>query len=175
MRVRASAAGLALGAKPLGGRHSRGQASGFSFREGLAVPTPAILAQTVPHARPRLLAARAEIEAELGTVGRWLLMPGWSELTGPALPILLRVAQEATLAALGPAALPVLQFAHEALKSGAAGFPARTVALVEELLPLLEREAQRQRDSGEPQQPLLPVTITSEDSSSAASTTPEPG
>ncbi len=63
----------------------------------------------LPYARHALIEARPEVVATLGTAGWVLLWPAWALVTGPLLPLLVRIGIELGIGLTGPRLVPILE------------------------------------------------------------------
>jgi hypothetical protein len=72
--------------------------------------TPESLAKAVlPYARYAVKAARPMVVGVVGRPGWVLLWPAWAVVTGPLLPVLVRIGVELAVALTAPSLLPVLE------------------------------------------------------------------
>jgi hypothetical protein len=72
--------------------------------------TPESLAKAaLPYARYAVKAARPMVVEAVGRAGWVLLWPAWAVVTGPLLPVLVRIGVELAVALTAPSLLPVLE------------------------------------------------------------------
>jgi hypothetical protein len=76
------------------------------------------LAETVlPYARHAVKTARSNVVEAVGRAGWVVLWPAWAVVTGPLLPVLVRMGVELAVALAAPRLLPVLRFVSGLLSS----------------------------------------------------------
>ncbi len=63
----------------------------------------------LPYARHALIEARPEVVATLGAAGWVLLWPAWALVTGPLLPLIVRMGVELGVGLIGPRLIPILE------------------------------------------------------------------
>ena len=63
----------------------------------------------LPYARHALNEARPEIMDAVGNAGWFVLWPAWGVVTGPMLPLVVRIAIELAVGLLGPKLVPILE------------------------------------------------------------------
>ena len=80
--------------------------------------TPESVAEVVlPYARHAVKTARSNVVDAVGRAGWVVLWPAWAVVTGPLLPVLVRMGVELAVALVAPKLLPVLQFVSGLLAS----------------------------------------------------------
>jgi hypothetical protein len=65
--------------------------------------------ESLPYVKQALKSARPAIVEQIGRAGMLVVWPAWSVLTGPLLPLLVRIAIELAVGLTAPNLLPVLE------------------------------------------------------------------
>lgn len=83
----------------------------------MTMTTESVAKAVLPYARHAVKTARPNVVEAVGRAGWVVLWPAWAVVTGPLLPVLVRMGVELAVALAAPKLLPVLQFLSGLLAS----------------------------------------------------------